>query len=79
MKLIVCMKKKALKTSEVKHLYAPQYSSLSIKELLQFVGQYGELEHYFPEAKDFPMLPRQVSYAFPLAPRLDVDSVHNLF
>ena len=53
--------KLAIKAADVKYLYAPQYKSLSIKELLEFAADYHEVEDYFPEARDLPMLPRQVS------------------
>ena len=52
-------KKKAIKTSEVKYLYAPQYDSLSISKLLDFAAAYQAIEDYLPEARDIPMLPRQ--------------------
>jgi hypothetical protein len=32
------MKKKAISNKEVKHLYAPQYSSLSIEKILEFAS-----------------------------------------
>ena len=55
------MKKKAISNKEVKHLYAPQYPSLSIEKILEFANQFQELSHYMPDQCDIPLLPRQVS------------------
>ena len=55
------MQKKALKNSEIKHCFAPQYESLSIKRLFEFCSLHPEVFEYFPEERDLPRLNRQVS------------------
>ena len=42
-------------------MYAPQYKSLSISEILGFALRYPVIRRYLPEEKDMAMLPRQVS------------------
>ena len=59
MKALMSNKKKALKTTAVKHLYAPQYDTLSVGKLLDFAAAYPAIEEYLPEARDIPLLPRQ--------------------
>ena len=44
MKALLAGTKKALKTEAVKVLYAPQYESLSIKQLLDFAAAYPRIE-----------------------------------
>ena len=61
MKAILNQQKKAIKTSEVKHLYAPQYETLSIENILRLAQQHREIYEFLPEGRDVPMLPRQVS------------------
>ena len=55
-------KRKAVKTGQIKHLYAPQYNSLSVDKILAFAWQFNEIHAYFPEKRDISMLPRQVSF-----------------
>ena len=59
MKALVAGKKKAIKTTAVRHLYAPQYDTLSVGKLLDFAAAYAAVEEYLPEARDIPLLPRQ--------------------
>lgn len=59
MKALMARKKKALKTSDMKYLYAPQYDTLSISKLLDYAAAYHAVEEYMPDARDIPMLPRQ--------------------
>ena len=54
-------KKKAVKTSSVKYLYAPQYEELSLKKIYEYLSQFEIIKDYFPEDRDLAMLPRQVS------------------
>ena len=65
MKALLAGTKKALKTEAVKVLYAPQYESLSIKQLLDFVAGYNAIVDYLPDAWDMPNIPRQVSTYHP--------------
>ena len=58
MKSLMSGQKKAIKTAEVKYLYAPQYSTLSLEKLLGFALQFQDLEVYLPEERDIPILPR---------------------
>ena len=58
LKLIITMRKKALKNSEIKHCFAPQYESLSIKRLFEFCSLHPEVYEYFPEERDLPRLNR---------------------
>ena len=59
MKALMSRKKKALKTTDIKHLYAPQYDSLSVSKLLDFAAAYSAVEEHLPEPRDIPLLPRQ--------------------
>ena len=59
MKALLAGTKKALKTEAVKVLYAPQYESLSIKQLLDFAAAYPAIHEYLPIPKDVRQLPRQ--------------------
>lgn len=45
-------------------MYAPQYKSLSISEVLGFALRYPVIRRYLPEEKDMALLPRQVSQGF---------------
>ena len=58
MKALLAGTKKALKTEAVKVLYAPQYESLSIKQLLDFAAVYPRIEEYLPDPRDMPQIPR---------------------
>ena len=60
-KSIMCKQKRAIKTSAVKYMFAPQYDTLSIEKILAFSSQYAEVLNYLPEERDMHMLPRQVS------------------
>ena len=59
MKALMGRKKRALKNSEVRHLSVPQYDTLSISKLLDFMAAYAAVEDFLPEARDISMLPRQ--------------------
>ena len=61
-KAVIGKKKRAIKTNAIKYLYAPQYDTLSIKKVLDFAAAYAGFEDYMPDAKDVPLLPRQVSH-----------------
>ena len=61
MKALLAGTKKALKTEAVKVLYAPQYESLAISKLLDFVAGYNAITDYLPDPRDMPSIPRQVS------------------
>lgn len=58
MKSIVAGDKKAVKVTEVQYLYAPQYSTLSIKEMLAFAQSNQRLPDYLPDPQDVQLLPR---------------------
>ena len=59
MKALMSGKKRAIKTNDVRHLYAPQYDTLSISKILAFAADYPAVQEYLPEARDIPTLPRQ--------------------
>ena len=59
MKDLMAKRKKAIKINDVKHLYAPQYDSLSVSKLLDFAAAYSAVEEHLPEPRDIPLLPRQ--------------------
>ena len=61
MKEIMSMKKKALKSKDVKHIFAPHYETLTCAKIYQFVQDNAEARVYFPVDKDILSLPRQVS------------------
>ena len=61
MKEIVSGQKQALRVTDIKHLYAPMYESLSTDKILAFANGDGQLMQYLPDPKDIPLLPRQVS------------------
>jgi hypothetical protein len=63
MKEVIAGRKKAIKTTDVKHLYAPQYETLSMEKILQFAFQLdrARITNFMPDDKDIPFLPRQVS------------------
>ena len=61
MKAIMSGERKDLKCESIKHLHAPHYPNLSIEKILEFASNFAQLEEYFPEARDLPMLNRQVS------------------
>ena len=61
MKDLLSKKKKAIKASEVQTLNVPQYESLSVKKLLDFAAAYQDVYDYFPDPREIPQLPRQVS------------------
>ena len=61
MKLILMKKKKAIKNKDVAWLSAPQYEDLTIAKILTFAKEHEGVTEYFPEPKDIPALPRQVS------------------
>ena len=61
MKALLMKKKKAIKTSVIKHLNVPQYSTLSVEKCLEFAFQFEQIVDYLPEERDLPLLPRQVS------------------
>ena len=58
MKDLITRKKKAIKTTDMKYLYVPQYESLSVQKILDFARTYPEIFEYLPDAKDVPALPR---------------------
>ena len=60
MKDIVAGRKKAIKNTDVTHIYAPQYEALTIEKILAFVDNYTDIRSFLPDAKDIPALPRQV-------------------
>ena len=59
MKDLMAKRKRAIKINDVKHLYAPQYDSLSISKILDFAAAYPSVEEHLPDPRDIPMLPRQ--------------------
>ena len=59
LKALISGKKRAIKTNDVRHLYAPQYDSLSISKILEFASAFPAVNEYLPEARDIPALPRQ--------------------
>ncbi len=58
MKDILAGKKKALKVSEMKYLFVPQYESLSVKRILEFASSFPRVYEYFPIEKEVHSLPR---------------------
>jgi hypothetical protein len=52
-----------VKCDDIKHLYVPQYESLSIKKILGWSDREAPmlLERYFPARKELLKMPRQVS------------------
>lgn len=61
MKDILSGERRALKVKEVEHLYVPYYKTLTIESMLEFAGQFENVRSYFPDDRDLPNLPRQVS------------------
>ena len=61
MKDLLAKRKKAIKAAQVQTLNVPQYESLSIKKMLDFAAPYVQIEDYFPDPREIPQLPRQVS------------------
>ena len=61
MKDLLAKRKKAIKAAQVQTLNVPQYESLSIKKMLDFAAAYAQIEDYFPDPREIPQLPRQVS------------------
>ena len=70
MKEVMAMKKKAIKSKDVQHIYAPQYETLTCAKIYEFVQHNAEARAYFPVDKDVPALPRQVSDSFQAPDRL---------
>ena len=70
MKEVMAMKKKAIKSKDVQHIYAPQYETLTCAKIYEFVQHNAEVRAYFPVDKDVPALPRQVSDSFQAPDRL---------
>ena len=54
MKALIAGEKKAIKTAEVKYIYAPQYASLSVQRILQFAQEYQAIAAYLPAERDIP-------------------------
>lgn len=61
MKEVMAMKKKAIKSKDVQHIFAPQYETLTCAKIYGSVKDNAEVRAYFPVEKDIPALPRQVS------------------
>ena len=63
MKGLVSGDRNALSVDKVKHLCEPQYESLLIQKVLQFEAESEGVARYFPEDRDIPSLPIQISLA----------------
>ena len=61
MKDLLSKRRKAVKSADVQTINVPMYDSLSIKKMLDFAAAYNEVEDYFPDPREIPQLPRQVS------------------
>ena len=57
-KEVMAMKKKAIKSKHVLHIFAPQYEMLTCEKIYESVKDNAEVRAYFPVDKDIPALPR---------------------
>ena len=58
LKDLITGRKKFLKDHQCKHLQVPQYKSLKVERLYEFIGQYPETFLYYPEQCELAKLPR---------------------
>ena len=59
MKDLVNGKKKYIKDHQCRHLQVPQYKSLKVQFLYDFIGQYPETFPYYPDESEIHKLPKQ--------------------
>ena len=44
---------------DVRHITIPQYKSLKIEKIAEFVSPYNKVGQYLPDPKEIPKLPKQ--------------------
>ena len=59
MKDLISGERKFIKSPDAKHLQIPQYETLSVQKLYEFMHAYQETWPYFPEPVEMKKLPKQ--------------------
>lgn len=59
MKDLINGTKKFIKDDQVRHMYVPQYETLTVKEISGYIELYPEVRRYLPIQKELKTLPKQ--------------------
>ena len=59
LKDILNQKKRHLLNDQIQHFHVPQYKSLSIEKILEFIANDPDIEAFLPDDQDLPKTPKQ--------------------
>ena len=43
---------------DIQTLFLPQYKNLSVERIMEFISDYGEIDHYLPDELDMAKIPK---------------------
>ena len=59
LKDLVNQTKKNIKNDCIQHFQVPQYNSLSLEKIMEFISHYPDMADYLPDEIDLPKTPKQ--------------------